>query len=105
MNELGRMKTVSDKVKHLITKDERLKDSDELLTVNLWWWEVREAGLDPKTCTLEQFLLLYQKRKITEGETVTRARRQLQKAIPELRGKLYEQRQNESKIVRQEISR
>jgi len=81
-------KTVREKVVYLLQND-GLKDSDERLIANFW---AQEVGSGSDKMTAEQFLRLYSKGVLTSAESIRRTRQIIQKQMPELRGKNYEER-------------
>ena len=82
-----------DKVLKLLQENTSNRDSDNKLIANFWFHEIKAMGKDPNTLTAFGLLDLMSKSKLTNTETITRVRRQLQEQNKELRGKNYINRQ------------
>lgn len=85
-------------VKHLLETEPSLRDSDERLVANMWYY-----GVGKEIFTLADFLDAYSKGKITTADTITRARRHLQQLHPELRGTTWEVRQKKAGETREKF--
>ena len=83
-------KTIKDKIRYWLNRDETLKDSDLRLTANIWHSELIEQG-----AKVEDFLKLYSIGKMSQAPSIKRDRAFLQATEPELRGKMYEKRKDE----------
>jgi hypothetical protein len=88
--------SIKEKVKTLLEKYPHLRDSDEKLTANVWFYE--SQGVDDKF----KFLELYASGKLTNAESIRRCRQKIQEECENLRGTLYCKRQlNQDKIKEQ----
>ena len=85
-----------DKVLKLLQENPSNRDSDNKLIANFWFYEIKAMGKDPNTLTAFGLLDLMSKSKLTNTETITRVRRQLQEQNKELRGQNYINRQTKS---------
>lgn len=100
---MSRLTKTYDTVIHQLRRDEKYRDNDNLLVVKIWWHELENLGYDPKNLSAYDFMCLYRDDKLTVADTITRARRKAQENFPELRGKSYEPRQQETEAVKQEL--
>ena len=82
-----------DKVLKLLKENPSNRDSDNKLIANFWFHEIKAMGKDPNTLTAFGLLDLMSKSKLTNTETITRVRRQIQEQNKELRGQNYINRQ------------
>ena len=90
-----------DKVLKLLQENPSNRDSDNKLIANFWFYEIKTMGKDPNTLTAFGLLDLMSKSKLTNTETITRVRRQLQEQNKELRGQNYINRQTklQNKVI------
>ena len=86
------MKT-KEEIKRLLIKHKHLQDSDPKLISTYWFNEVKEKGLNMYEMTAYDFLKLFADSKLTNTETISRMRRQVQEEHEDLRGKYYQIRQ------------
>jgi len=91
---LNKIKTCMDRVEYLLDNYAHLRDDDNKLVANYWFNEVGET---------KDFLKNYAAGKITQADSITRARRKLQELHPHLRGEKYNERHKEEKKVRKSI--
>lgn len=89
----GPMKNIRDKVKALLIEIPATQDSDNYLVSVYWLNEMQKRGDQFKMLSAMDFLLLYKYGELTQPNTLTRLRRQIQESCPELRGKNYTARQ------------
>ena len=78
-----------DKVKTLLTKYPRFRDSDNKLIAAFWLEELKRKGLNPDEMNGMDFLHLFADSKITNPETIRRSRAKLQEEDTSLRGVTY----------------
>lgn len=96
-------KDIKKEVKHLLKNFEKLRDDDHRLIANVW---SRYLGKDKVAkMTADDFLKAYADKKLPNAETIRRHRQLLQEDFPDLRGKLYDERQKHSESVKKEIKR
>lgn len=93
-----------DVVKELLIWHPHLRDSDDKLIANIWNMDCKQLGLDPKTMTAFVILSMLSEGKLTSFEAVSRARRRVQEACPELRGENYKERQKNENDIREKIT-
>lgn len=79
-------------VKALMEKDKRYSDNDNSLCARIWANELVLMGMESRNISAYEFLCLYATDKLTNSDSVTRARRKLEEEIPELRGNTYDVR-------------
>lgn len=84
----------------LLTANENLRDSDKQLIRTIWEEELGGKTITD-TMTAAQFLdKLSNEEVLTNSESIRRSRQLLQERMPELRGKLYAQRQEKGRDTR-----
>ena len=86
------MKT-KETIKKLLENKPHLRDSDNRLICTYWFMELKRKEIDPNKINGLEFMQLYAESKLTNTETIRRQRAKLQEECPELRGKVYEDRQ------------
>jgi hypothetical protein len=84
---------ISNLVKYLLKNELETRDNDQLLVIRAWKLQLQEQDLNPDTMALDRFFKVYLSGKLSNHESITRCRRKLQEIEPELRGYLYNQRQ------------
>lgn len=102
----NRMGGVTPLILQLLQKDPSLSDNDRGLVI-AFWKEILEKKYEVPigTVTLEQFFNVYSdKEYIPSSEVITRAKRKILEEYPELRGKTYKGRQDESDDTRRDIN-
>tara|TARA_Y100000034_G_scaffold131973_1_gene193871 strand:- start:82 stop:396 length:315 start_codon:yes stop_codon:yes gene_type:complete len=80
------MQAVYTKVKHLLAETPRYRDNDKLLVARIWWEEMKAIRIDPETATARQLMDLMVDDRVTQPDTIKRARRKVQEDFPNLRG-------------------
>jgi hypothetical protein len=85
----------------LLTNKEHLRDNDQALIANIWWRELVAQGKDK--ITVFEFLKIFSEGKLSNPESIRRARAKIQEQQSELRGESYYERHKEEKRFRQEI--
>jgi hypothetical protein len=85
------MKT-KEEVKNLLKNKPHLRDSDPKLIATYWWLELKNKNIDLNKMTGFEFVKMFADSKLTNVKTIERMRRKIQEEIPELRGRLYNER-------------
>jgi hypothetical protein len=98
---IEKLKTIEDRVRHLLINYEWMRDDTRALTVAIWGSEMNEKKIGRRDV---DFLTAYSLGKLTNEETIQRSRRKLQEQHVELRGKMYNQRKHQEQEVRDEFS-
>ena len=98
---IKKLKQTKDKVKALLIKSSHLRDNDNRLIANFYYHESNKDLL--KTTALD-FLHDFADGKYTSPESIRRCRQKLQEDYPELRGKLWHEKQHAGNEVRKEVS-
>lgn len=80
-----------------------LRDNDERLIVNVWANDMARERLNPEHTSVKDFFTKFNDGKITNADSITRARRQIQEKTPELRGQLWHKRHKHQKAVKEEL--
>ena len=78
-----------DKVKILLNKFPRFRDSDNKLIAAYWFEELKRKGLNPNEINAMEFLHLFADSKITNPERIRIKRAKLQEEDSSLRGNNY----------------
>ena len=87
-------------VHKLLKTSEKARDDDKFIVCCFWKKESQKLNLE----TVSDLLNAYHQGRLTNHDSVTRARRKLQELYPELRGSKYEERQEElEREIRKEI--
>ena len=90
---------IKDTVKYLLNRHPVLRDDDNRLIINVW--------LKEDTLILQSGFQYVANELISGGlsspESITRARRALQKEFPELRGEKYKARMQEQERVKKDL--
>ena len=99
---LKKINAIHDLVKHYLTTTPRHRDNDNSLIATIWAKEC--GGMSAITnISAYEFLKMFSEKKLTNPETIRRARQRIQQENPELRGETYFERQQEAKYVKQNI--
>ena len=93
------MKNMLDKVINLLTKHPSLRDSDERLTANIWYNNIKNV----KEINAITLLSRFAEGKLPSYESISRCRRKIQEEKPELRGKKWAKRHSKQKIIKEQI--
>jgi len=98
------MKKIQDEVRRILTDTPITRDNDKVLTINYW---MRELALNHnkhlETLQFMEFCILYSTDKLTDAQTITRARRQIQMREPQLRGEKYKARMANQEKVKEDL--
>jgi len=103
MRLIKEMSQVKDRVKALLEKHPRLRDSDNKLIANIWNQDLLNHGYSKEWISANKFLALYATNKLSNAETIRRVRQKIQEENPDLRGTANEARQKEGEAVRKNI--
>jgi len=93
-----------DKVKHLLIKYHKLRDNDNKLIANFWFYEIGNEKTFHEITAI-QFLNMFSQGQLTSPETITRCRRKIQEQSPKLRGEKYILRHEQEKETRNNINK
>ena len=96
------MKKIQDEVRRILIDTPHTKDNDKYLTIQLWYEEINRLNYDPETISFMEFAKLYTLI-LSDAQTITRARRQLQMKEPQLRGEKYKARMANQEKVKEDL--
>lgn len=96
-------KEVFKKVKSLLQRDPRLRESDAALMARIWWNDLVALGKDPSEVSATEFFVLMTDKKLSSYEGITRGRRKIMQECPELRGTTYAARKKKAGDVKNQI--
>ncbi|MEY4334563.1 MAG: hypothetical protein RLZZ196_3313 [Bacteroidota bacterium] len=85
----------------LLTNKEHLRDNDQALIANIWWRELVTQGKDKSTAF--EMLKVFSEGKLSNPESIRRARQKIQEEQPELRGQSYRARHREQDNVKEQL--
>ena len=85
----------------LLTNKEHLRDNDQALIANIWWRELVTQGKDKSTAF--ELLKGFSEGKLSNPESIRRARQKIQEEQPELRGESYRARHREQDNVKEQL--
>lgn len=94
------LKTIKDKVKHLLETDPEARNSDLHLIQIIWKEECRDLHIGD----LESFFCAFTSGRLTNFESIRRDRQKWQETCPELRGTNYKERKEKSKVIVGDLS-
>jgi len=97
------LKQIGPRVKRVLQDNPTTRDNDNKLTAIIWHQELKEKGHDPNLLSAQGFVKMYYEGKLTNSESITRARRKLQELHRELRGKNYQARQANQEKVKKDL--
>ena len=97
---IKKLKQAKDKVKALLIKSPELRDDDNRLIASYYY---HESEYNLLKITALDFLSDFAEGKYTNPETIRRCRQKLQEQYPELRGKLWEEKQCAANEVKKEV--
>ena len=96
-----KIKAAINPVKVILEKHPSLRDDNPRLVANIWYGELKSLGIEI-TPQINKVLTLIST-KLTSAESITRASRSLQNAVPDLRGKDWKKRQAHAPKVKKEL--
>ena len=85
----------------LLTNKEHLRDNDQALIANIWWRELVTQGKDKSTAF--EMLKVFSEGKLSNPESIRRARQKIQEEQPELRGARSRARHREQDNVKEQL--
>lgn len=97
---MEKISSLTDRVKIILTKDDRTRDNDRLLSSIIWYQSV---GSNIKTMSATDLLKMYVNGDLFNHDTITRARRKVQEENPSLRGENYNGRQAHQEDVKADL--
>ena len=95
--------TIFTSVKKLLAESPRYRDNDKLLIARIWWEEMKSKGIDPEKATARQLMDLMVDDRVTQPDTIKRARRKVQEHFPNLRGIIRTHRMQKQNKVKESI--
>lgn len=95
------LKSVKAKVKKFLEDVPETRDNDELLMLNMWAYHQPDIT---KVSFLE-FAQRFKAGNMINTESIRRSRIALQRKHPELRGKLYKERQQRATVIKEQLKR
>lgn len=91
--------SIKEVVFDLLERFSHLRDSDEKLVANIWHNRIKHlGGIDAHF-----FLQMYADGRLPSSESITRCRRKIQEENPDLRGKLYAERQAKQEDIKADL--
>lgn len=95
-----KLKQTKDKVRLLLEQSPHLRDDDNRLIANFYYHESQHNLLHISAL---DFLHDFAEGKLTNPESIRRCRQKLQEDCPELRGKLWHEKQHAGNEMRKEV--
>ena len=96
-----KLKQAREEVQELLEKHPSLRDDNPRLVANIWHKELKSLGIEI-TPQIKKVLTLIST-ELTSADSITRASRSLQNAVPDLRGKDWKKRQVHAPKVKKEL--
>ena len=100
---MSQLKAIFDRVLHLLEKDSKYRDNDQLLVARIWWEELQAKGINSDDITATQFMAMYRDEKLTSSDSITRCRRKINEELSHTIGKSYKPRQRKQFEVKHEL--
>jgi len=100
---MKQLKETSKRVKQLMELIPMLRDSDKHLIAAIHREDIYNAGLISSNCSYQDYEDLFLYGKMTDPNTIARARRIIEHDYPTLRGVTYPSRQIKAGVVRADI--
>lgn len=98
-----KINNTKDRVRTWLENYPHLREDDNRLLANIWHDDILKLGRNLMEMSSAEFLKYMAENKLTNPESVRRCRQKLQQDHPELRGVVYEQRQENQEDVREEL--
>ncbi len=98
-----KLKHIGPRVKSVLQQNITSRDDDNKLTAIIWHRELLDKGIDANKLTAQGFIKLYYEGKLTNSDSITRARRKVQELCPDLRGGNYKARQANQEKVKKDL--
>lgn len=102
-NSYERVMTLQQRVKSYLLRDDKYKDSDEMLISRMWNDQLVSMGFEPKTMSAYEFLCFYATGQIASSDSITKARRKLQEEFHYLRGSKWKELSEEAESLKKSI--
>jgi len=96
--------TIQEQVKQLLIDKPSNRDDDNKLVANIWNKELNALKMSAKIISAFELLQLLADGKLTNSDSITRARRKIQEEYPELRGEHYRARQNKQEQIKKDLN-
>ena len=96
-----KIKQAINPVRIILEKHPSLRDDNPRLVANIWHEELKSIGIEI-TPQISKVLTLIAT-ELTSADSITRASRSLQNAVPDLRGKDWKKRQAHAPKVKREL--
>lgn len=93
MSSYERVMTLQQRVKSYLLKDDKYKDSEEMLISRLWNDQLVSMGYEPKSISAYDFLCFFATGQIPSSESITNTIRKLQDEFEYLRGSNWAEKQ------------
>lgn len=91
---MSKLITTYDRVYGYLKEAQKYRDDDKLLVARFWYDEMKAAGIKMDAAVDPVYVIrMYVDGKMTNHDTITRARRKVQEEVPEFRGASYAKRQ------------
>lgn len=103
MRIVDKIKNLQPYIFKLLSKYEHLRDDDNKLLANIWLKEIGKDNL--KEMSAYDFLVLFSEGKLSNFESIGRARRKVQSENEELRGSKYKLRKEEEEYTTNNINK
>lgn len=100
---MSKLKTTMAKVESILNLWPKAKDNDKLLVSIYWAQQIHDDGGEVTKMSAWNLLKDLSDGKLTDSDTITRARRKLQETKPELRGAKYMARMEHQSNVKKEL--
>ena len=97
------LKTIKDKILHILERSPESRDSELKLIANIWINELKKIGKDPKEMTGYDLLGIIAGGRLTHPESIRRSRQKIQQHEIKKRGKLYQERHGRSAIIKEQL--
>lgn len=96
-------KYIKNKIKRFLGEDEKYRKSDLNLMARIWYDDLIRVGYGtPESYSAVDFLNMLRDGKLTNWDSATRCRRELQQKFPELRDeKVYKGRKKKETVMRE----
>lgn len=100
--KIENLTTIKDKVEILLKNQPHLRDDDNKLISNFYYFEIGRQTIQEMSAM--DFLSILSKGHLTPPESIRRCRQKLQEENPELRGGSFKERQKRGSEMRSQIN-
>ena len=97
MDVFNTLKTIKDKVEHLLSTQQELRDDDALLIARFHYYEIGKDKVEAMSA--KELLLMFARKQLINDSSIDRVRRKLQENNVHLRGAKWIERHQESEKV------